>query len=85
MADVLLQVKDRRKRARRATLGTALIRFGDTSVCCAVRNLSESGAALDVEARTYLHDRFMLIIPAGEIYSCTLIWRQRERVGVLFS
>ena len=35
-----------RKKPRRRVLYTGLIRFGDVSVSCVIRNLSEIGAAL---------------------------------------
>jgi hypothetical protein len=47
-----MAVADRRKAARSTVLDTALIRFADVSVCCAVRDLSEGGAALDLGMQT---------------------------------
>jgi hypothetical protein len=51
-----MPVIDRRKAARSKVLDAALIRFGDVSVSCAFRDLSNSGAALDTgNRRAYSH------------------------------
>jgi PilZ domain len=79
-----MTVADRRGAARRKVLDTALIRFGDASVGCVVRDLSDGGAALDIGAQTCIPDQFTLIVPRSKIYSCTVIWRRRGRIGVSF-
>jgi PilZ domain len=79
-----MAVADRRKAARSTVLDAALIRFGDVSVCCAVRDLSEGGAALNIGKQTGIPDQFTLIVPRGKIYSCTVIWRKGRRIGVSF-
>jgi hypothetical protein len=65
---------DARRVTRRQALDTALIRFGETSACCVVRNLSERGAALDVGSQIGIPDQFTLIIPKMKIYSCNVVW-----------
>jgi PilZ domain len=79
-----MPVADRRKSVRSTVLDTALIRFGDVSVCCAVRDLSEGGAALDIGKQTGIPNQFTLIVPRGKIYPCTVIWRKTGRIGVSF-
>ena len=79
-----MPVTDRRKAARSKVLDAALIRFGDVSVCCAFRDLSNSGAALDIGKQAGIPDQFTLIVPRGKIYSCTVIWRKGSRIGVSF-
>jgi hypothetical protein len=44
----IIDLKEARKTQRRPFLDMGLIRFGDMSICCVVRNLSEAGAALDI-------------------------------------
>jgi hypothetical protein len=44
----VIDFAEARKTKRRRVLDTGLIRFGDMSICCVVRNLSEAGAALDI-------------------------------------
>jgi PilZ domain len=74
-----------RKTPRRKVLDTGLIRFGDFSVACVIRNLSEIGAALDAAPQSFVPDQFTLIVVRKKkIYSCTVIWRKGTRVGVSF-
>jgi hypothetical protein len=42
----VIDFAEARKTKRRRVLDTGLIRYGDMSICCVVRNLSEAGAAL---------------------------------------
>jgi hypothetical protein len=62
-----MPVNDRRKAARSKVLDAALIRFGDVSVSCAVRDLSNSGAFLDIWKQAGILDQFTLIVPRGKI------------------
>ena len=74
-----------RKKFRNRVLDTGLIRFGDMSVACFLRNLSEAGAALDVGPQSSIPDQFTLIvIQKRKIYSCNVIWRKGARIGVSF-
>jgi hypothetical protein len=43
---------DTRKTPRNRVLDTGLIRFGDMSFSCAIRNISKGGLALDVGRRS---------------------------------
>jgi hypothetical protein len=74
-----------RRNQRNRVLDTGLIRFGDISVCCVLRNLSETGAALDIGPESLVPDRFALIIVRKKkTYSCNVIWRKGTRIGVSF-
>ena len=74
-----------RKAGRSKVLDMALIRFGDLSVGCVLRNLSETGAALDVGPQTSIPDQFTLIVvQKKKIYPCNVIWRKGTRIGVSF-
>jgi hypothetical protein len=81
----VVYLDDARKAKRQPVMDTALIRSGDISVCCAVRNLSTAGATLDVGPQTDIPDQFTLIvIPTKKIHSCSLVWRKGRRIGVVF-
>jgi PilZ domain len=74
-----------RNTLRRKVLDSGLIRFGDFSVPCVIRNLSESGAALDATPQSFVPDQFTLIVVREKkIYSCNVIWRKGTRLGVSF-
>ena len=74
-----------RKTRRRQILAMALIRFGNMSIGCVVRNLSEAGAALGVGSQRGIPDQFTLIvISKKKIYSCQVVWRRDRTIGVSF-
>jgi PilZ domain len=74
-----------RQSPRRRVLDTGLIKFGDCSVGCVLRNFSDSGAALDVNPKSVVPNYFTLIlVPKNKILSCRVIWRRGGRIGVAF-
>ena len=83
MADV--KTKEVPRKPRRRLLEIGLIRFGERSVACVLRNFSEIGAALDVGVKDFIPDQFTLIVvPKKKIISCNVIWRKGARIGVSF-
>jgi hypothetical protein len=85
MAVIETAEAEARKTPRRRVLDTGLIRFGDFSVCCVLRNFSEMGVALDVGPQSFIPDRFTLIVVRKKkIYSCSVVWRKGTRIGVSF-
>jgi hypothetical protein len=85
MATMMTTHTESRKTSRHRVLETGLIRFGDLSVSCVLRNFSEAGAALEASPRDLIPDRFTLIVVRKKrIYSCSVIWRRGSRVGVSF-
>jgi hypothetical protein len=50
-----------------------------------VRNISDSGAALDVTTVLWFPDRFTLEIESdGFSKPCHIVWRKEKRIGVAF-
>jgi hypothetical protein len=85
MATIAMGDAEGRKTPRHKVLDTGLIKFGDFSVSCVIRNLSATGAALDVAPQISIPDQFTLIVVRKKkIYSCTVIWRRGARLGVSF-
>jgi hypothetical protein len=81
----VIDLAEARKTKRRRVLDPGLIRFGDMSICCVVRNMSEAGAALDIGSQIGIPDQFTLIVvPKKKIYSCAVVWRKDRRIGVAF-
>jgi hypothetical protein len=81
----VIDLAEARKAKRRAVFDMGLIRFGDMSMCCVLRNLSEAGAALDVGPQRGIPDQFTLIVfPNKKIYFCNVVWREGRRIGVAF-
>ena len=50
-----------------------------------VRNLSISGAALDVTRTVGIPEHFNLVFPADGLHMpCHVVWRKEKRIGVAF-
>jgi PilZ domain len=63
----------------------AVIKFGDRRIDCLVRNLSETGAAIEVPNQPGIPAQFELSITRlGLIMSCRVVWRKDHRIGVAF-
>ena len=77
---------EKRRAPRHDVLKTATIKFGLHSVNCLVRNLSVTGAAIEVSSRTELPARFVLVVPGdGLQLPCRTVWRKEHRIGIAFS
>lgn len=70
---------------RRRVLKAGSISFGGGSFDCTVRNLSATGAALEVATPLYIPDRFRLIVQSDDLNQpCHVVWRKERRIGVAF-
>jgi PilZ domain len=79
-------VEDRKTRAPRYRVSEgATIEFGDRTISCLVRNLSATGAAIEVPNEPGIPPRFELNIPRlGLRMTCRVAWRRDHRMGVAF-
>jgi hypothetical protein len=76
---------EKRSAPRYKVLKGATIAFGGNGVECTVRNLSSSGAAVEVANPLGLPPSFMLVIEADQfIRRCRPVWRSDKRIGVAF-
>jgi len=76
---------ERRAIPRKPVLMSGAIQFADCAINCLVRDMSISGAALDVANPHYIPERFNLVFKAdGTHIPCHVVWRQDERIGVAF-
>jgi hypothetical protein len=81
----VIDLAEARKANRRRVLDMAMIRFGDMSVSCVIRDLTDFGAALDVGTQSDIPDQFTLIVVTKKkTYSCNVEWRKDRRIGVSF-
>ena len=70
---------------RRRVLKAGIINFGGGSINCTVRNISDTGAALEVLNPLYIPDRFKLIVQTDNLNRpCHIVWRKERRIGVTF-
>ena len=51
---------------------------------CTVRNLSEHGACLALRDATFVPIDFDLTFNDGTVWSCRIIWRSANRLGIAF-
>jgi hypothetical protein len=55
------------------------------NIDCSVRNVSNTGAALDVTSPIGIPDQFALVLPGeGLPMPCHVVWRKQRRLGVAF-
>jgi hypothetical protein len=74
-----------RRANRHIVLKAGTIKFGGSAVHCLVRNLSTSGAALEISSQTKIPSRFMLQVPGDGLHlPCRTLWRNQYRMGVAF-
>jgi hypothetical protein len=71
---------------RRRVLKAGSIQLGGAgAIDCTVRNISETGAALEVVTPLFIPDRFTLVVPTDQLQrSCHIVWRKEKRIGVAF-
>jgi hypothetical protein len=82
----MVATDEHRVSPRHRVLKAGTIEFGGGAIDCTVRNLSSSGAALEVVSPVGIPDRFDLVIPAEHLHQpCRVIWRKEKRIGVKFA
>jgi hypothetical protein len=76
---------EKRIAPRHRVLKAGTIEFGGGAIDCTVRNMSNTGAMLDVNSPIGIPDQFTLILPAdGQHIACHVVWRKQKRIGVAF-
>lgn len=70
---------------RRNLLKGGAISFGRDKITCAVRNISKTGARLEITRSIDLPDAFTLVIEMEHAErKCEVVWRKQNIVGVRF-
>ena len=59
---------------------------GAAGISCTIRNMSDTGAALDVISPVGIPSNFTLVIDGHQQASkaCHVVWRKEKRIGVAF-
>jgi hypothetical protein len=61
------------------------IEFGSSVIDCVVRNVSDTGAALEVESPLGIPERFDLFVSQDRSRrSAHVVWRKERRIGIRF-
>ncbi|MDQ9785856.1 PilZ domain-containing protein, partial [Serratia marcescens] len=76
---------DHRDSQRRRILKAGTISFGGGAITCTIRNLSATGAALEVTSPVGIPDTFTLVIEMEHLKrDCRVVWRKEKRLGIRF-
>jgi hypothetical protein len=77
---------ERRSTKRQRVLKAGSIQIdGGGAIDCTVRNLSQFGAALDVQSPVGIPSEFVLMITGdGLRLPCRVAWRKAGRIGIRF-
>lgn len=76
---------DKRKAVRRKVLKTGRIYFGKSREVCTVRDISQTGAAIEVADPSIVPDQFKLVLEMeSTTRRCAAVWRKDRLIGVRF-
>ena len=78
-------MSEHRIATRHRILKAGTIEFSGDGLACTVRNISETGAALEINSPLWFPDRFTLNIMSDALRKpCHIVWRKEKRIGVAF-
>jgi len=76
---------EKRAAQRHRVFKGGTITFENSGVACTVRNMSEGGAAIDLDSPVTLPQSFTLSIARDNfVRNCRPVWRSDRRVGLAF-
>ena len=80
-------MNDGRVAPRKRVLKAGIIDLGVTGrVDCFVKNISATGAAIQVNTPLFIPDKFRLIVQSEDLnLICRVVWREPRRMGVTFT
>ena len=82
---IIPRMDEKRTTRRHRKLKAGTIEFGGGGIDCTVRNMSDTGAALEVVTPLFIPDRFTLFVPTDNFKKpCHIVWRKEKRIGVAF-
>jgi hypothetical protein len=78
-------MEEKRRHQRTEINEPAYVSAGGSVLRCVVRNISQEGAALDVENPSFVPGQFRLVMASdSSTHNCTVIWIREKRIGVAF-
>lgn len=76
---------EKRAAQRHRVFKGGTVTFEGSGVACTVRNISDSGAAIDLENPGLLPHAFTLSISRDNfVRNCRAVWRNDRRLGIAF-
>ena len=86
VADAAKTGKDKRRASRRNVKREARISFAKQNLLCTVRNVSATGASIQVADVSAIPDSFRLVLEMETATRhCVVVWRKATQVGVKFT
>ena len=77
---------EHRAAPRHRVLKAGTIEFSGTKIDCLVRNISATGASIEVKSPLWFPNTFVLSIATDDITRGRhIIWRKERRLGVVFN
>jgi PilZ domain len=71
---------------RHRVLKAGTIAFSGAAIDCTIRNLSSTGACLEVASPLGIPSLFTLVVETDHSKrTCTVVWRTESRIGVTFA
>jgi hypothetical protein len=78
-------MNDKRIVSRHRIFKAGKIVFDGAVIDCTVRNISRTGAALEVDSPVGIPHNFILVIETDRVrQACHVVWRKERRIGVGF-
>ena len=79
-------MEEKRKYPRTEIDEPAYVSSGGSVMRCVVRNISQEGAAIDVENPAFVPQRFRLVMAKDSsiVHECRVAWIQKNRLGLTF-
>ena len=76
---------EKRAAQRHRVFKGGTITFENSGIACTVRNMSEGGAAIDLDTSITLPQSFTLSITRDNfVRNCRTVWRSDRRIGLAF-
>jgi PilZ domain len=64
----------------------AKIEYGGDKIACTIRDISVTGAALEISGIDRIPTEFTLVVPEDRLkLPCRVVWRREFRIGVAFN
>lgn len=78
--------EDNRDNVRLRTFlgGRIFVNHQRSTIDCLVRNKSDTGCQLVVESQLGIPDGFSLQLNNGKSFDCSVVWREKDKIGVKF-
>ena len=72
-----------KSRGRTFLAGKVIFNFGQSTIDCVVRQITDDGATIELESGFGVPQHFQLSIPSGgKLLSCNLVWQSENQIGV---